>query len=1071
MLGCTTVQAEGAMFRAVSSQVRFTELESDILQFWEQHRIFQKSTELRKGAQPFVFYEGPPTANGLPGIHHVLARAFKDLFPRYKTMKGFYCSRKGGWDTHGLPVELEVEQQLGLSSKQEIEDYGIAQFNQKCRESVFRYLKEWRRLTERIGFWIDMDDPYITLTNSYIESVWWIIKQLWDKDLVYQGYKVVPYCPRCGTPLSSHEVAQGYRTTKDPSIYVKFPLRDQKGTYFLVWTTTPWTLPGNVALAVHPDVEYVMVRKKGVSCQGEHSQDEEKLILARELMERALEGDYEVLRTLRARDLAGQHYLPLYTFLPVEKDHCRVVEADFVTTEEGTGVVHIAPAFGADDLEVGKEEDLPVLQTVDLRGRFIDEVTPWRGLFVKDADPDIMENLEARGLLYRATETEHVYPFCWRSTCGSPLLYYAKTSWFIETTKLKDRLIANNAKINWYPEHIKEGRFGNWLENNVDWAFGRERYWGTPLPVWECDRCHRRECIGSVKDLEDRSRIDLSDLDLHRPAIDEVTFHCDECGGEMRRVPDVVDCWLDSGAMPVAQWHYPLENQETFQEQFPADFISEAVDQTRGWFYSLHAVSTLLFDEPCYRNVVCLGLVLDEKGEKMSKSKGNVVDPWEVLDAHGADALRWYLYSASPPGNERRFSTELVGEVVRKFLLTLWNTYAFFVTYANIDGFDPQAAQVPVQRRTTMDRWVLSELNHLVADVDEAMEGYNVTGATRLIEEFVHHLSNWYVRRNRRRFWKGEQDEDKAAAHLTLHDCLLTLSKLLAPFTPFVAEEMYRNLALSADATAPESVHLADYPSADPALIDRKLTESMKLAIRASSLGRAARNKAQIKIRQPIEAAIVKVRSEAEKEMLEGLSSYVRDELNAKRLEIVEDENDLVEYSVRPVPRLVGPKHGDRLSAIRGALGAMDAKAVADLVRRGEEISVEVEGETVRLLPEEVQVDASDREGLASMEENGFLVAIKTHLSEELQREGLAREVVRRIQTMRKSADFRIEDTITTYYLGEEDVMSVIEEFKDYIARETLSRNMIASAAPDGIYSEETKVDGQKLLIGIARTG
>jgi isoleucyl-tRNA synthetase len=1064
------------MFKPVPSKVNFPEMEEKILKFWKESDAFQESMALRKesDAPSYAFYEGPPTANGLPGTHHVLARVFKDLFPRYKTMKGYYSLRKGGWDTHGLPVEMEIEKELGFSGKKDIEDYGIAEFNQKCKESVFRYVKEWEQLTDRIGFWIDMDDPYVTLTNGYIESVWWILRQLWDKDLLYQGYKVVPYCPRCGTPLSDHEVALGYREADDPSIYVRFPLRDEENTYFLVWTTTPWTLPGNVALAVHPDFEYALVEQEGANGQPE------RLVLAKDLLN-VLQGPYKVIRTMPGRELAGQHYKPLFTFLPVEKDYCYVITGDFVSTTEGTGIVHIAPAFGAEDLEIGNEHDLPILQTVDLKGAFIDAVTPWRGIFVKEADPLITEELDERGLMYNMATYRHVYPFCWR--CETPLLYYAKTSWFIETTRLRDNLLANNEKINWYPEHIKHGRFGNWLETNVDWALGRERYWGTPLPIWVCESCGKKECIGSLEELEKRQAAsgqrrtgvvagpDPETLDLHRPYIDEVTFKCRECNGTMRRVPEVIDCWFDSGAMPVAQWHYPFENREMFKSQFPADYICEAVDQTRGWFYSLHAISTLLFDEPCFLNCICLGLILDGEGYKMSKSRGNVVDPWEVLNVHGADALRWYLFTATPPGNDRRFSVDLVGEVVRQFLLTLWNTYSFFVTYANIDGWTPTKGKTE-ENASPLDRWILSELHILVQRVTAALDAYDVNGAARPIAAFVDDLSNWYVRRSRRRFWKSEEDADKRAAYQALYECLVTVAKLLAPFMPFIAEELYQNLVRSVDEKALKSVHHCDFPVADESLMDEELVRDTRLVMRVVSLGHGARNRAGIKVRQPLAQALVKMREEAEMESLSRLADQVVDELNVKELVFLEEANQVVDYQISPVPSLLGKKHGALFPKIRSAVAEMDAVATMDLVRQlqaGQSVEIVADGQTVTLLPEEVEVRLSAKEGYAVAEEAGYLVAVTTELSEDLVREGLAREVVRRIQIMRKEADFRIEDYITTYYYATPTLREVLAEYGDYIKQETLSTALIEAKAPAGAYAQTLEIDGQSITLAVRR--
>ncbi len=1079
------------MFKEVPSKVSFPEMEEGVLRFWKENKIFEKSLEIRQDAPRYVFYEGPPTANGLPGTHHVLARVFKDLFPRYKTMRGHYVLRKGGWDTHGLPVELEIEKELNLNSKQAIEDYGVAEFNDKCRESVFRYVREWEELTDRIGFWIDMDDPYITLKNEYIESVWWILKQLWDKDLIYQGYRVVPYCARCGTPLSDHEVALGYDEAEDPSIYVKFPLRDEPGTYFLVWTTTPWTLPGNVALAVHPKIEYVTIEL-------EREGEKERLILAKDLLDEVLDGPYEVVRTVSGKELLGTHYQPLFTFLPVEKDYCYVVPGDFVTTKDGTGMVHIAPAFGAEDLEVGQEYDLPMLHTVDLRGAFIDEVTPWRGLFVKDADPLIIEDLQGRGLMYKVGTYRHVYPFCWR--CKMPLLYYAKATWYIETTRYRDELVNLNRQINWYPEHIRDGRFGNWLENNVDWALGRERYWGTPLPVWVCEECGRQECIGSVEELKSRVQspdsqigywiFDIGHLDLHRPYIDAVAYRCPDCEGSMRRVPEVIDAWFDSGSMPVAQWHYPFANQEMFEEQSPADFICEAVDQTRGWFYSLHAISTLLFNKPCYENCVCLGLILDAEGEKMSKSRGNVVDPWTVINAHGADALRWYLYTATPPGNDRRFSVELVGDVIRTFMLTLWNVYSFFVTYANLDFGDSrletdsplsnfQLLTSNIQLQTSsfqpLDRWILSELHLLIQRVTAALDNYDVTGAARPFQRFVEDLSNWYVRRSRRRFWKGEEDEDKAAAYSTLYECLTTLARLLAPFMPFIAEEMYQNLVRSVDATAPESIHHCDYPQADEALIDEQLAEDTRLVMRLVSLGHGARNRVGIKLRQPLAQALFKVRSESEAESLFRLTDQVLDELNVKELIILEDVGQVVDYHVSPVSRLLGSKYGALFPKIRAALVELDQAELARRVQAGESVAVDIVGQTVNLLPEELEVRTEAQEGYAVAEEAGYLAAVSTALDKGLIREGLARELVRRIQTMRKEAGFRIEDRITTYYQAGPTLREVLEALSQYIEGETLSTELIEGDLPasmgEGLPTEPHvqtfKIEGEEITLGL----
>jgi len=1044
------------MFKEVSSKVDLVKQEEDVLQFWKKNDIFKKSVQQREGAPKYVFYEGPPTANGMPHIGHVLTRVIKDLFPRYHAMKGECVLRKGGWDCHGLPVEIEVEKELGFSGKPAIEKYGIERFNERCRESVFRYVEEWNRLTERIGFWIDLDEPYVTLTNNYIESVWWILRQLWDKELLYQGYKVVPYCPRCGTSLSDHEVAQGYAQATDPSLYVKFPLKDDPGTYFLVWTTTPWTLPGNVALAVHPEVEYVQIRQEG-----------EDLILARELLDQVVRGEYEIVKTMKGKSLVGKHYHPLYTFLPVEQDYCYVIPAEYVTTSDGTGIVHIAPAFGMDDMEMGRKHDLPVLQTVGPRGNFIDEITPWRGHFVKDADPLIVEELRRRGLLYHIGEYEHTYPFCWR--CDTPLLYYAKTTWYVRTTARKDRLLANNEEINWYPEHIKHGRFGDWLSNNVDWALGRERYWGTPLPIWECRSCQRQVCVDSVAELERRTGLDLQALDLHRPHVDKVKFKCEECGGEMRRVPEVIDAWFDSGSMSVAQWHYPFENRDAFEDQFPADFISEAVDQTRGWFYTLHAISTLLFDQPCFKNCIVLGLVLDSEGRKMSKSGGNAIDPADALKAAGADAVRWYLLTASPPWNARKFSIELTEEVLRRFLLTIWNTYSFFVTYANIDGFDPRQHRIPVAQRSSLDRWILAELNATIRKVTEGLDHYAPTEAARPVEQFVDYLSNWYVRRSRRRFWKSEHDDDKAAAHLTLYECLTTLTRLLAPFTPFITEELYQNLVRSVDPEAPESVHLTDFPQADEGLIEEQLIADTRLLMRLVSMGHSARNRAGLRVRQPLAECVVKLRSPKEQPHVEGLESQLIEELNVKALRFVQDESELVDYQVSGIPSLLGKKYGALFPKIKSSLSSMDPSAVAGRVRSKEPVEMVIDGQEIALLPDELTVKTLERPGHSVSADGGYLVAVSTVLSEDLLQEGLAREVVRRIQTMRKEAGFRIEDTIVTYYQTDEPLADVLSEWGSYIQQETLSAELLGKTPPKEAFVTEHEISGHTITLGLVR--
>lgn len=1057
------------MFKPVTPKVDINALEQEQLAFWRERNVFQRTMDERKGGRNYVFFEGPPTANGRPGTHHVLARAFKDMFPRYHTMNGAFVLRKGGWDTHGLPVEIEVEKELGLTHKREIEEYGIAEFNAKCRESVFRYIKEWERLTERIAFWVDLDNAYVTYTNEYIQSVWWILRQFWDKGLLYQGYKVVPYCARCGTPLSSHEVSLGYEEVADPSVFVRFAVKDQPGTYFLAWTTTPWTLPGNAALAVGRRMDYVMV--EGPSEDGAGI---ERLILGKPLMDKALKHPeaYTVVKEMKGEELLGMHYEPLYRFLPVEQDYSYVIHGDFVSMEDGSGIVHIAPAFGADDMEVGREYGLPVLQTVDPEGKFIDQVEAWAGMWVKDADPLIKEDLRARGLLYKAEDYVHNYPFCWR--CHTPLLYYARETWYIETTRYRDKMIELNQTINWVPEHIKNGRFGKWLEELRDWALGRERYWGTPLPVWVCENpdCHHMHCIGSVAELEELSGQDLADLDLHRPYVDEVTFPCPKCGSTMRRVPELIDVWFDSGAMGVAQWGYPFKNQEMFKQQFPADFICEAVDQTRGWFYSQHAIAVMLFESVNFKNCISLGHILDDQGRKMSKSLGNIVEPWSVLDKYGADAFRWYMYTAGPPGEPRRFSVELVGEVVRNFYLTLWNVYSFFVTYANIDGFDPGMAKAPVAGRDPLDRWILSELHNLVREVTRAYETYDAPGATRPIEVFVDRLSNWYLRRSRRRFWKAESDVDKLAAYQTLYECLVTVAKLLAPSMPFLSEAMYRNLVAAVDASAPESVHLAMWPSYDAALIDQKVMDDMRLAQRLVSLGHAARNSANLKVRQPLAEGVFVVRYPAEKPVVEALADTIAEELNIKAVRIVDAAAEMVSYSLNPLPQVLGRALKGDFPKVQRALREGDPADVdrwAKALLAGEAITVEVDGASYTITPDQCEVVRSAAEGYAVAEDYGYLVALATGLTPELVQEGLAREFVRRVQMLRKEADFDISDRITITYQATEGLREAVQSFADYIQHETLADALSEGAPVDGAHSGEFSFDDESVTIGVRR--
>ncbi len=1048
------------MFKPVLPKLDVNRMEMKILHYWQNHDIFHKSMTEREGGPEYVVFEGPPTANGKPGVHHVLARAFKDIFPRYKTMQGFHVSRRGGWDTHGLPVEIEVEKKLGFTNKQQIEDMGIAKFNALCRESAFTYIQEWEKLTDRIGYWVDMDKAYVTFKNEYIESVWWILRSFWDKGLLYQGYKVVPYCPRCGTPLSDHEVAQGYRDATDPSVFVRMPLVDNPGTSLLVWTTTPWTLPANVAVAAGADVEYVTIERK--LSDG----SPERLILAESLV-KSVFGDEEIkiVDKFKGKHLKGKKYRPLFTFLPTEKPAHYVVLGDFVTTEDGTGLVHIAPAFGADDMLVAIEHDLPILSTVADDGTFISEVTPWAGMFIKDADPLIIRVLRERELLFREGQIVHTYPFCWR--CSTPLLYYARPTWYIRTSQFKDRMVELNNQINWYPEHIKKGRFGNWLENNVDWALGRERYWGTPLPVWECESCHSQHCIGSIQELSERSGKNLEQADLHRPYVDEIYLTCKDCGGRMRRVPELIDVWFDSGSMPVGQWHYPFENIEDFKKQFPADFICEAVDQTRGWFYSLHAISTLLFDQACYKNVICLGLILDGQGLKMSKSRGNVETPWTVIEKNGADAMRWYLYTASPPGQERRFSSDLVGEVLRNFTLTLWNTYSFFVTYANLDGWTPDPT-VKVEY-SPLDKWLRSMLHTLIRDVTNAMENYDVLGATRPIQTFVEQLSNWYLRRSRRRFWKSESDSDKQAAYATLYESLVALSKLLAPTMPFIADELYLNLVGSVDPGVLESVHLAGWLKYDTSVIDEKLNREMALVMRLTSLGHAARNKANRKVRQPLAEVAFSVGSLEEENVVRQNNDLLTDELNVKKVRLLNAASEAVSYSLNPLPKQLGQKYGSLFPEIRKKILAMEVDKTAIQLMTGDSIKVEVNGQTLDILPEEVEVRLQAKEGYSVASEGAYLAALVTDLTPELISEGLAREFVRRVQDLRKSADLDIADRIHLYYSATPGLQKAIEDFKDYIMTETLSLSMSQTEFPQEAAIVEDEFDNEKVRAGLVK--
>jgi isoleucyl-tRNA synthetase len=1074
------------MFREIDTRQSFPLLEQGIDQWWRDRGIIAKVLEHGDRANPFVFFEGPPTANGRPGVHHIESRTSKDAIIRYRRMRGQYViGARGGWDTHGLPVELEVEKQLGFSGKLDIEKYGIAFFNRACKESVWSYVQEWERLTSRIAFWIDLRNPYITYENEYIESLWWILKRFWDQGLLFRDYKVTMHCPRCGTSLSDHEVSQGFKDhIDDPSVWVRFrqkasghALDDQlAGAAFLAWTTTPWTLPANVALAIKPGANYVLVEYTGGG-------EPEHLILVEPLAEYVLgEGNFTVLATFTGQQLCDLRYENLFTGvagvgeLVDWANTYRVVAEDAVSLEDGSGIVHIAPAYG--DLEIGRAHNLPTLFSVDLAGLTLPNfnVLGFGGLFFKQADSLITRSLKERGLLFRSERVRHSYPFCWR--CSTPLLYYAKPSWYIRTTARKEQLLKNNETINWVPEHIRHGRFGNWLENNVDWALSRERYWGTPLPIWVCDSCEKTTVLGSVADLSEKAGRDLRELDLHRPYVDEITWACADCKqGTYRRIPDVADCWFDSGSMPVAQWHYPFEQKEIFEQAGQADFISEAIDQTRGWFYTLHAVSTLLFDRAAYKNVICLGHILDEKGEKMSKTKGNVVDPWQLVDAYGADSTRWFMCASAPPYNPRNFALSSVGEMQRQFLLTLWNTYAFFVTYANVDGWQPPMGSDPwvgVELQL-IDCWALARLNALVGDVTAMLEHYDIHSPTREIERFLEDLSNWYVRRNRRRFWKAENDGDKQAAYLTLYTCLTTLAKLMAPFTPYISESLYQNLVLSHDAGAPESVHLADWPVADPSVIDQQLLSDMDLLIETVSLGRAARQNARLRVRQPLSELLVRVtRKKSNTNGLNRFEGELREELNVKNVRFLSIEDGLVAYSFKPNLPVLGKKHGRLIPVIRTALSELKGEAatrVARLFEAGQSIDLQLGEQTLQLQPDDVLIAATSPAGYAVAEGEGLIVALNTTLTPELKHEGLARDLVRLVQDARKSADLSITDRINLvlHPHTELNLESMLDAYGDSIRAETLASTLTVGPLPASYFAVEIELEGGRATLGVQR--
>ena len=1042
------------MFEKVSPNLDFLTREKEVLDFWKKNDIFQKSIDQREGSDVFTFYDGPPTANGKPHIGHIETRVFKDLFPRYRTMKGMKVLRKAGWDTHGLPVELEVEKLLGLDGKEQIEQYGIEPFIKKCKESVWKYKGEWERMSDRVGYWADMENPYITYDNKYIESVWWSLKQIADMGLLYKGHKVVPYCPRCGTALSSHEVSQGYKTVKEKSAFVRFKVKGTENTWLYAWTTTPWTLPSNVALCVNPDEEYARFDFDGRT-----------VIMAKALIHTVLGEDAEItnLTTFPGMELKGMEYEPLFDFQKglVDKPAWRVVCDSYVTMTDGTGIVHQAPAFGEDDARVGRENDLPFLQLVNTKGELTKE-TPWAGVFVKKADPLILKDLDERGLLVKAAPFEHDYPFCWR--CDTPLIYYARSTWFIRMTQAHDALMKSNAAVNWMPENIKDGRMGNFLDNVIDWGLSRERYWGTPLPVWLC-KCGHMHVIGSIEELKKLSDNCPDDIELHRPYIDNVTLKCEKCGGEMHRTPEVIDCWYDSGSMPFAQWHYPFENKEIFEENFPADFISEAIDQTRGWFYTLTAISTLLFKRAPFENVLVLGHVQDAEGKKMSKHIGNVVDPWSVLDKQGADAVRWYFYANGAPWLPTRFSGDLVSEMQGKFMGTLWNTYAFFTLYASIDNYEPEAAKADPKGFTLMDRWVLSRLNSLVDFVDKGLAEYKATETSRAIAQFVDELSNWYVRLNRERFWGKGLEGSKLAAFETLYTVLLTLSKLLAPYIPFMTETIYRNLAVGHLTGAPESVHLCDFPVADLSKVDKELEAGMDEVESVVQLGRAARNAASLKVRQPLSRCLVKG-----KRLSDEIAQLIKNELNVKAVEFVDDASAFTTYNLKPQMRTLGRKYGRLLGRIGERLKTLDGNEVVATFERGETLKFELDGTPVELEKDDVLTSLTQKPGFEAQSEGDYTVVLDTNLTPELIDEGFLREVISKVQTMRKDADFEVTDRIALSYQTSERLSAVIEKGKEDLMRAVLALSVENRPAADGEIVREQNINGEKATLGIKAT-
>ncbi len=1040
------------MYKKVPTTLNFVEREKETLKFWKDNQIFEKSVQLRQGAPAYTFFDGPPTANGKPHIGHVLTRAMKDIIPRYKTMRGYDVLRKAGWDTHGLPVELEVEKELGLDGKEQIEQYGVIPFIQKCKESVWKYKGEWEVMSDRMGFWADMDNPYITYDNDYIESEWWALKAIYEKGLLYKGHKIVPYCPRCGTALSSHEVAQGYKEVKETSATVRFRVPDEENTYFLAWTTTPWTLPSNVSLCVNPDVTYAYVRVDG----------KETLIMAKDLIGTVLEGhDTEIIKEVVGRELEYKHYEPLFECTRKAaggKDAFYVMVDDYVTTTDGTGIVHNAPAFGEDDYRVCKKYDLPFVQMVDSKGEMCGG-TPWDGVFVKKADPMVLKDLDERGLLFAAPRFEHSYPFCWR--CDTPLIYYARSSWFIAMTKVKDRLIDYNRRINWIPETIKEGRMGNFLENVIDWGISRERYWGTPLPVWVCDKCGKIHVVGSRKELSELTGCD-ENVELHKPYVDPLTWQC-ECGGTMRRGPVVIDCWFDSGSMPFAQWHYPFENRDKFERRYPANFISEAIDQTRGWFYTLSAIAACLFDSPAFLNCIVLGHVQDKEGRKMSKHIGNVVDPWVLLDNQGADAVRWYFYTSSMPWLPNRFSAEAVSESQRKYMGTFWNTYAFYILYADIDNFDPTRHKLVRENLTPMDRWILSRLNTLIGHVEAYLDDLKMTEAGREMQDFMDDLSNWYVRRCRERYWGKDMTADKEAAYMTLYTVLKTMALISAPFTPFMSETMYQNMVRTVDKSAPESIHLCDWPKKDESFIDPELEANMAAVLDIVVLGRSARNAANIKNRQPVASMYVQGKA-----LPDMYVSIIADELNVKEVKFVDDASSFISYRVKPQLKTLGPRYGKLLPKINQYLaGEGVGNAVVAAHNRGESYKFDIDGTEISLAAEDVLVSTEENAGFVTVTEHDLSVVLDTNLTPELIEEGFVREIVSKVQTMRKEAGFEVTDHIVLSHHGNSLIEGIFARHGAEIAADTLADSIKLGASG---YVKDWEINGESVTLGVEKS-